>query len=102
VELASEHGRTGRARAVTLTAPQDVVTDAAPVITLSPRDYNAVLFDLDGVLTQTARVHAEARKELFDSELWEGSNTPSGPAADHPRRERLTPKERGLAASEEP
>jgi beta-phosphoglucomutase-like phosphatase (HAD superfamily) len=30
------------------------------VITLSPRDYDAVLFDLDGVLTRTASVHASA------------------------------------------
>jgi beta-phosphoglucomutase family hydrolase len=39
------------------------------VITLSPRDYDAVLFDLDGVLTDTARVHAAAWKELFDAFL---------------------------------
>jgi beta-phosphoglucomutase family hydrolase len=39
------------------------------VITLSPRDYDAVLFDLDGVLTRTARVHASAWKKLFDSFL---------------------------------
>jgi beta-phosphoglucomutase family hydrolase len=35
-------------------------------ITLSPRDYDAVLFDLDGVLTKTAEVHAAAWKRLFD------------------------------------
>jgi len=29
-------------------------------VTLSPRDYDAVLFDLDGVLTKTASVHASA------------------------------------------
>jgi beta-phosphoglucomutase family hydrolase len=45
------------------------VTDSPPVITLSPRDYDAVLFDLDGVLTRTARVHAAAWKELFDAFL---------------------------------
>ena len=37
--------------------------------TLSPRDYDAVLFDLDGVLTRTASVHASAWKKLFDSFL---------------------------------
>jgi beta-phosphoglucomutase family hydrolase len=42
-----------------------------PVFTLSPRDYDAVLFDLDGVLTRTARVHAAAWKELFDGFLQE-------------------------------
>jgi beta-phosphoglucomutase family hydrolase len=39
------------------------------VLTLSPRDFDAVLFDLDGVLTDTARVHAAAWKELFDAFL---------------------------------
>ena len=39
------------------------------VITLSPRDCDAVLFDLDGVLTRTAGVHAAAWKRLFDGFL---------------------------------
>jgi beta-phosphoglucomutase family hydrolase len=39
------------------------------VITLSARDYDAVLFDLDGVLTKTAIVHAHAWKKLFDEFL---------------------------------
>ena len=39
------------------------------VVTLSPRDYDAVLFDLDGVLTKTASVHAAAWKRLFDEFL---------------------------------
>src|SRR5690606_14987930 len=39
------------------------------VVTLSPRDYDAVLFDLDGVLTDTASVHAAAWKRLFDEFL---------------------------------
>jgi len=33
-------------------------------VTLSSRDYDAVLFDLDGVLTRTARVHAAAWNPL--------------------------------------
>lgn len=46
------------------------VTDTSCcVITLSPRDYDAVLFDLDGVLTRTAQVHAAAWKKLFDGFL---------------------------------
>ena len=45
------------------------MTSVAPVVTLSPRDYDAVLFDLDGVLTKTATVHAAAWKKLFDSFL---------------------------------
>ena len=38
-------------------------------VRLSPRDFDAVLFDLDGVLTRTARVHAAAWKRLFDGFL---------------------------------
>jgi beta-phosphoglucomutase family hydrolase len=38
-------------------------------VTLSPRDYDAVLFDLDGVLTRTESVHAAAWKQLFDGFL---------------------------------
>jgi beta-phosphoglucomutase family hydrolase len=45
------------------------MSSTAPVVTLSPRDYDAVLFDLDGVLTKTARVHAAAWKRLFDEFL---------------------------------
>jgi len=43
--------------------------DVPCIVTLSPRDYDAVLFDLDGVLTQTGRVHAAAWKRLFDEFL---------------------------------
>jgi len=39
------------------------------IITLSPRDFDVVLFDLDGVLTRTASVHATAWKKLFDGFL---------------------------------
>lgn len=45
------------------------MTCACPAITLSPRDHDAVLFDLDGVLTRTARVHAAAWKRVFDDFL---------------------------------
>ena len=45
------------------------MTSTTPVVTLSPRDYDAVLFDLDGVLTRTATVHAAAWKKLFDGFL---------------------------------
>jgi trehalose/maltose hydrolase-like predicted phosphorylase/beta-phosphoglucomutase-like phosphatase (HAD superfamily) len=38
-----------------------------PVVTLSPRDYDAVLFDLDDVLAKTANGHAGAWKQLFDN-----------------------------------
>jgi beta-phosphoglucomutase family hydrolase len=39
------------------------------LVTLSPRDYDAVLFDMDGVLTRTADIHARAWKKLFDDFL---------------------------------
>ena len=42
-----------------------------------PEGIAACLFDLDGVLTQTAAVHAEAWKEMFDAFLLEGA-TASG------------------------
>jgi hypothetical protein len=35
------------------------------VITVSPQDCDAVLFDLDGVLTRTASVHASAWKKAL-------------------------------------
>ena len=46
-----------------------IVTTINPIVTLSARDYDAVLFDLDGVLTKTAEVHAAAWKRMFDGFL---------------------------------
>lgn len=42
---------------------------ARPGLVGLPRTIRACLFDLDGVLTQTARLHAEAWKEMFDAFL---------------------------------
>lgn len=36
------------------------MTGAGPIVNLSPLDYDAMLFDLDGVITRTASVHAAA------------------------------------------
>lgn len=36
---------------------------------ISPAEFDAVLFDLDGVLTKTAEVHAAAWKQMFDEYL---------------------------------
>jgi beta-phosphoglucomutase-like phosphatase (HAD superfamily) len=47
-------------------------------ITLSHQDYEAVLFDLDGVLTKTAKVHAAAWKRLFDEFLGQRAIDTSG------------------------
>ena len=45
------------------------MSSTGPIATLSPREYDAVLFDMDGVLTQTATMHAAAWKQLFDAFL---------------------------------
>jgi beta-phosphoglucomutase family hydrolase len=44
-----------------------------------PSGIRACLFDLDGVLTQTARVHAQAWKEMFDAFLRERSKQTGEP-----------------------
>jgi len=67
------------------------------VITLSPRDYDAVLFDLDGVLTRTASVHAAAWKKLFDGFLEQRATQAGEPFVpfdidtDYPRSQRWVP-----------
>lgn len=38
-------------------------------VTLSKSAYDAVIFDLDGVITQTAKVHSRAWKQMFDEYL---------------------------------
>ena len=57
------------------------MTSIAPVVTLSPRDYDAVLFDLDGVLTKTASVHAAAWEKLFNAFLKQRAARTDGRAA---------------------
>ena len=74
------------------------------VITLSPRDYDAVLFDLDGVLTKTASVHAAAWKKLFDSFLEQRATQAGEPFVpfdidtDYPRYVDGKPRYDGVAA----
>lgn len=43
-----------------------------------PDDVEALLFDLDGVLSQTAKVHARAWKEMFDGFLKERAERDGG------------------------
>jgi alpha,alpha-trehalase len=38
-------------------------------IVITQHDYDAVIFDLDGTVTRTAKIHAAAWKELFDKYL---------------------------------
>jgi beta-phosphoglucomutase family hydrolase len=44
-----------------------------------PKEISACLFDLDGVLTQTAKVHIEAWREVFDDFLLEHSKRTGEP-----------------------
>jgi len=74
------------------------------VFTISPRDYDAVLFDLDGVLTRTASVHAAAWKKLFDGFLEQRATLTGEPyvpfdiAADYPRYVDGKPRYDGVAS----
>lgn len=43
------------------------MSDAGVIVTLSPCDYDAVLFDRDGVVTRTASGHAAAWRKVFDA-----------------------------------
>lgn len=79
------------------------MTCICPAITLTPRDYDAVLFDLDGVLTRTASVHAVAWKKLFDEFLEQRSAdsgvpfTPFDIEADYRRYVDGKPRYEGVA-----
>jgi len=42
-----------------------------PRLTISPAKFDAVIFDMDGVLTKTAHVHSAAWKKMFDNYLIE-------------------------------
>ena len=80
------------------------MTWVSPVVTLSPRDYDAVLFDLDGVLTDTASVHAAAWKRLFDEFLQKRATETGEPFVpfdikeDYRRYVDGKPREAGVAA----
>jgi beta-phosphoglucomutase family hydrolase len=48
-----------------------------------PDGITACLFDLDGVLTQTAKVHAAAWKQMFDAFLRETQGADAAPFTEH-------------------
>jgi beta-phosphoglucomutase family hydrolase len=50
-----------------------------------PEGIRACLFDLDGVLTQTAKIHARAWKQMFDDFLREWAERTGGPFDDFDR-----------------
>src|SRR5579883_1790034 len=54
---------------------EKTATSRKPV-KISPDQFDAVLFDMDGVVTKTAQIHAETWKEVFDQLLQRHS--PSG------------------------
>jgi alpha,alpha-trehalase len=51
------------------------MSDVGAPVRIDPRQHDAVLFDLDGVITDTASLHQAAWKELFDDYL--GRREPS-------------------------
>lgn len=59
--------------------------------------YQAVLFDLDGVLTDTARVHAKAWKETFDEFLGTKDQPPFTIEGDYRRFVDGRPRYQGVA-----
>jgi alpha,alpha-trehalase len=66
----------------------------SPVLTR--RAFDAVLFDLDGVLTDTAALHAQAWKALFDPILAERGQPPFEIATDYRRYVDGMPREDGI------
>lgn len=62
------------------------------------RDIDAVIFDLDGVVTRTARVHARAWKETFDPYLEALGERPFDPVADYRRYVDGKPRRDGVRA----
>src|ERR687894_206456 len=56
-----------------------------PPVPKLPEGIKACLFDLDGVLTQTAKIHAEAWKQMFDDFLRERAERTGEPFDDFDR-----------------
>ena len=54
-------------------------TPAGPTITISKDRFDAVIFDMDGVVTDTARTHSAAWKRMFDEYLRERAESTGEP-----------------------
>ena len=71
--------------------------------TIAKSRYDAVIFDLDGVVTQTAAVHAAAWKRLFDAYLAERAartgTSPGGATRDRRPLAALRPRRRLRAST---
>jgi beta-phosphoglucomutase family hydrolase len=65
-----------------------MATPDAPANAVTRDRFDAVLFDLDGVLTSTAAIHADAWKQMFDDFLARraAATSEAAPAADGPLR----------------
>lgn len=61
-----------------------------------PPQIAACLFDLDGVITQTAKVHDQAWKEMFDAFLRSQGQPPFDPVSDYERYIDGKPREDGV------
>src|SRR3954470_4369354 len=61
-----------------------IAVDTVHVLGLPP-GINACLFDLDGVLTQTAKIHARAWKQMFDDFLHNWAQRTGEPFAEFDR-----------------
>ncbi|HZP26402.1 MAG TPA: beta-phosphoglucomutase family hydrolase [Dehalococcoidia bacterium] len=51
----------------------------APRVVISPKDFDGFIFDMDGVVTQTASLHAAAWKHMFDEYLQRRQSRGEGP-----------------------
>jgi alpha,alpha-trehalase len=75
-----------------------------PVFCISKRRFDAVIFDLDGVITRTAKTHMAAWQELFDTYLKQRSRRlncpfePFDPDADYRTYVDGKPRYEGLAS----
>ena len=86
-----EPGRAHALRAVLQQTPCPILLVGSPAstsaqhdaprqaATISPKEFDAVIVDLDGVVTRTATIHAEAWKQLFDQYLKKREGRGEGP-----------------------
>jgi len=65
-----------------------------PTVTLSKSAYDAVIFDLDGVITKTAKVHSKVWKRMFDEYLEKRSEGDLKPFSDEDYRRYVDGKPR--------
>jgi beta-phosphoglucomutase family hydrolase len=62
-----------------VTASENPVSSAASGTPVPAREFDAAIFDMDGVVTRTAAVHSRAWKEMFDAYLQSRATRGLGP-----------------------